>query len=454
MSNVWIPRIAEGTGSAYLGIVEALASDLASGAVLRGARLLPQREMAERLGLSVGTVAKAYAEAARRGLISGEVGRGTFVNTGSHLAARPAPSFGAPVDMSLNAPPDTGAAALIAQAMAELAQSGEVDDLLDYLPHAGLPAHRAAMADWLNGDLGLDLPADRVMLCNGAQHGIALALMAALRPGDAVLVEEFTYPGIVSIAERLGHTLHGVALDGEGLIPEALDAAFARTGARALYCMPTLQTPTGAVMSTARREAIAAVLRRHDAWAIEDDVYAFLAPAARPALAFLAPERVCYVTTLAKSLAPGLRAGALVVPEALRNRINAALRGTGWMAAPLLTAIAARMLRAGIVADQAVRKRAVAAQRWQIARDILGERVAIGALPAFHLWLPIDTPPTEIVAYASMRGVVLAAPVTASGMPPQGGIRLCLGAPPDLDALRRGLSVVAEIIDQGGRALV
>ena len=442
----WLPVLADTTGPAYAGIVEALATDLASGAVIRGARLLPQREMAERLGLSVGTVAKAYTEAARRGLLSGEVGRGTFVSGGF----RPGRGAG-PIDMSLNAPPDTGAGAAIAQAMAEVARSGEVDGLLDYLPHAGLPEHRAAMANWLNGELGLALPPDRVVLCNGAQHGIALALMAAIRPGDAILAEGFTYPGITGIAARLGHPVHGVAMDAEGLIPGALDAAFAGTGARALYCMPTLQTPTGALMSAARRAAVAAVLRRYDAWAIEDDVYAFLAPGARPCLAALAPDRVIYVTTLAKCVAPGLRVGALVIPDALRPGVNAALRGTGWMASPLMTATASHMLRSGAVADQAARKRAVAAQRWAMAQEYF----AIGAVPAFHLWLPIDGSPADIVAHASLSGVVLAAPVAASGAPAQGGLRLCLGAPADDDALRRGLSVVARIVREGGgRALV
>ena len=133
---------------------------------------------------SVGTVARAYAEAVRRGLISSAVGRGTFVRAGG----RPAAASGVmPVDMSLNAPPDTGASLLIGQAMAEVARTGEVADLLGYLPHAGLPKHRTAMAEWLRRDIGLDRSEDDVALCNGAQHGIALALMAALRPGDAVL---------------------------------------------------------------------------------------------------------------------------------------------------------------------------------------------------------------------------------------------------------------------------
>lgn len=448
---VWLPRLPAARGPAYLAIVEALAADLAAGVVQGGARLLPQRDMAERLGLSAGTVAKAYAEAARRGLIAGTVGRGTFVST----APPAAPAAPAPVNMSLNVPPETGSAAVIAAALAEVARDDGLAGLLGYLPHMGLPAHRAAMADWLAREAGLAVAAGQVALCNGAQHAIALALMAALAPGEPVLAEALTYPGVVGIAARLGHALHAVAIDAEGLIPEAVDAAFAATGARALYCMPTLQTPTGAVLGPARRAALASVLRRHDAWAIEDDVYGFLAPESRPPLAALAPERVCYVSSLAKCVAPGLRIGALVVPEALRPRLNGALRATGWMASPLLAAVAARLLASGAVAGQIARKRAAAAERWHLARDLLRPHLdAATGPPAFHVWLALTRPPADLVAEAALRGVVLASPA-AIGPAHAAGVRLCLGGAPGTEDLRRGLRVIAAILGEGeGRALV
>jgi DNA-binding transcriptional MocR family regulator len=430
-----------------LAIVEALAADLTSGVVAGGTQLLPQREMAERLGLSVGTVARAYAEAGRRGLISGEVGRGSFVRAGGPLQPEVAPPR--PVNMSLNVAPDTGAGPLIAAAIA--AQAGQITDLLDYLPHVGVKEHRAAMTAWLAEGCGLAVPVERVALCNGAQHGIALAMMAALEPGDAVLAEAVTYPGLLGIAARLGHALHPVPMDALGILPDALDAAFAATGARALYCMPRLQTPTGAVMDAARRDAVVAVLRRHHAWAIEDDVYAFLAPDLGPPLAALAPERVCHVSSLAKCLAPGLRVGALVTPDSLRARVNGALRATAWMASPILTALAATLIGNGAAADQALRKRRAAAERWDLALAVMSDHISPpSSHPAFHLWLPLAGPPAPMVAEAALLGVVLSPPSEVPGPGVPRGIRLCLGGAADLDELGRALAVVTALLEQGG----
>jgi DNA-binding transcriptional MocR family regulator len=458
----WLPRLRGQQGPQYLAIVEALAQDVASGLLPRGSRLLPQREMASRLGLAVGTVAKAYAEAERRGLTSGEVGRGTFVNApalvglraaGHHAASRDAIRT---IDMSLNVPPDTGDAALVENALLEVGRSGELAELLGYLPHAGLAAHRAEVAAWIARDTDLSVPVNRLFLCNGAQHAIAVAMMTAQPPGGILLTEAVTFPGIVGLAERLGHALHGVPIDGEGLIPEALDAAFTATGARLLYCMPTLQTPTGTIMSEARRNAVVSVLRRHDALAIEDDVYAFLSPGTVP-LAALAPERVLYVNSLAKCVAPGLRIGALSTPEHLRERADGALRSTGWMASPLAAAAAVHLLRSGGVATLSERKRVVAEERSRLAREILGRCVASlsGAAPAFHLWLPLSRPPAEIITEAAASGVMLALPTEAPGAAAPRGLRICFGAVERAQDLRRAFEVLAEILDRNnGRALV
>ena len=114
------------------------------------------------------------------------------------------------------------------------------------------------MAAWLTY-LGLPADPDHIVLTAGAQHGLATSLAALVKPGDTLLVEDLTYSGIRLLSQQMHFKLKGVAMDAEGLKPEALEAACRTTRATVLYCMPRLQNPTSAVMSEKRRRLIAAV---------------------------------------------------------------------------------------------------------------------------------------------------------------------------------------------------
>src|ERR1700709_2767539 len=124
----WVPALASLPGPRYLAFVVALETDLASGRVKPGMRLLPQRDMAQRLDLSVGTISKAYAEAEQRGLISGEVGPRTLVRRRPE-AGGPGASEGT-INLALNVPPYTGEDDVIASALSEIVADGEMSNLL------------------------------------------------------------------------------------------------------------------------------------------------------------------------------------------------------------------------------------------------------------------------------------------------------------------------------------
>src|ERR1700737_4104150 len=170
----WVPVLASLPGPRYLAFVAALEADIASGRVKPGMRLLPQRDMARRLDLSVGTISKAYAEAEQRGLISGEVGRGTFVQR-----RRPEPrGLGPPeatINLALNVPPYTGEDDVISSVLAEIVADGEMSNLLGYLPHQGLRQQREAMAVWI-ASLGVKATADQLFITHGGKHALSIAL--------------------------------------------------------------------------------------------------------------------------------------------------------------------------------------------------------------------------------------------------------------------------------------
>ena len=447
----WIPSNSEGSGPRYLQIVAALEHDIASGALAPGARLLPHRDMAEQLGLSVGTVSKAYDEAEKRGLISGEVGRGTFV-----LGIQPQTKLIGSEDrtrrlnLALNAPPSTGEDAPIAKILARIANGSAIKDLLPYLPHQGSEPHRTTMADWLNRHAMPATP-DTLFVTHGAQHAIAVAIGLLASAGDTVLAENLTYSGMRALANHAGYRLRGVMMDAQGLIPEQLDRAFTETGARVVYCMPTLQTPTGSIMPAHRRAEIITIVRKHDAFLIEDDAYGFLCDPPMPPLSARMPERSFYIVSFAKCLAPGLRIGAMVAPPAFRDRCINGLRSTGWMATPIMAEVVGQMIDNGQFEEQIRRKREAATRRHALAKQILGERIQINsAVPAFHVWLqmPAGRTTASFVAQAAMAGITIAAPDALQSLDPMSnGVRLCLGAPETDADVEFALQSVRNILD-------
>jgi len=450
MTN-WVPTLATIEGPRYLAFVLALEADIASGRVKPGMRLLPQRDMAQRLDLSVGTISKAYAEAEQRGLISGEVGRGTFVQR-RRPEARGLGSSEA-INLALNVPPYTGEDDVIASVLADIAADGEMSNLLGYLPHQGVLRHREAMATWL-GSLGITANAEHLFITHGGQHALSIALGMVAQPEATVLTESYTYSGMLALSAQCGYRLHGVATDAFGLIPENLDRAFTETRARVLYCMPTLQTPTGSVMPLQRRQAIAEVVRMHDAYLLEDDAYGYLLSPPMPPVSRLIPERSFYIVSFAKCLAPGLRIAAMIAPEAFRDRSINALRATGWMAVPVMAEVVARLIQNGGLARQAKLKREKAALRDVIVRRVLAEwlptATAAPAAPGFHTWLPLPAGRTlaALIAQAAQAGITLAPPGALRRMESESlGLRLCLGAPATEADLERALIEIRRILE-------
>jgi DNA-binding transcriptional MocR family regulator len=449
LSDEWIPVLGTSDGPRYLALVQSLENDVQAGILKPGTRLLPQRDMANQLRLSVGTVSRAYAEAEARGLISGEVGRGTFVQR-RRLPASAKGGGQNVINLALNVPPSTGEDELIASVLSEILADGALAPLLGYLPHQGLASHREIMAGWL-ASFGIKADVENLFITHGGQHALSIALNMVAAPKDIVLTERFTYSGMIALSAQNGYRLHGVDGDDGGLLPDALDRAFADTGARAVFAMPSLQTPMGTVMTPTRRREIADVIAKHDAFLLEDDVYAFLFAAPPTPISALIPERSFYVTSFAKCLAPGLRIGAMIAPQRFRDRSINAVRATGWMAQPVMAELVARLIHSGDLLRQAHAKRAAAARRNEIADRLLGRWLTpLAGTPGFHRWLPIPPGRTMIalVTQAAQAGITIAPPGALQQVD-RGtlGIRLCLGYPTTDSLLERALLDLRQILE-------
>ena len=322
--TIWKPDLAAYPGPKYLALSRALREAIRSGDLAEGAQLPTVRDLAWTLGVTPGTVSRAYALATQEGLLAATVGRGTFVAARAPRLGPTQPLFveKEPVTLrgriDLRAPQlgDVGQTAAFREALAAI--SGAVgEDWIDYPTQRAERRLREHVGIWLSDrQLGAFDP-DDIALTAGGQNAILLILLCCLR-GDrpVVLTEELAYPGFRHAARLARAEVIGVETDDEGLIPEALEAACRRHGAQVLCLTTEAQNPTTARLTPERRARIAEIARHFDLQIIEDDCYT-LSESTWPSLRALAPERVWHVGSLSKTISAALRFGYIVCPTGM-----------------------------------------------------------------------------------------------------------------------------------------
>ncbi|RAK57662.1 PLP-dependent aminotransferase family protein [Phenylobacterium deserti] len=441
----WLRRVDRSSGRAiYLSVLDALQAAIREGELQPGDQLPPQRAVAGLLGVDLTTVTRAYNAARERGLLDGAVGRGTFVR------ARPEEDEGGRVDLSMNLPPPpdgVSLANLLKDACREILERTDAATLMAYHPGAGTLGQKAAGAAWLRPALG-DLAAERVLVCAGAQVALAAILSAFTHPGDQVVVEPLTYPGFKLAAQSHGLNLTACPVDGDGLVPEALEEICARRRPAAIYTIPTAQNPTAVTLQLTRRAQIAQIAQRHGIWIIEDDPYSRLFDRPVQAIAALAPDRCFHLATLAKCLTPGLRTAFIVPPPEAAEPLARSLRALSLMPAPLMTAVAASWIREGQAERLLAGVRAEARARRALAADLLPQ--AMGEAESIHIWLdlPSHIHPDRLQATAQASGVSLVtAEAFAVETQERNGLRISLGGPARRAVLTTALEKVARLLD-------
>lgn len=476
--TIWFPKLDEAGGPVYRQIAQAISTAVKEGSLKPGDRLPTHRDLAYKLGVTVGTITRSYREAERLGLVAGEVGRGTYVldNIQSELdmaATAPIPMAftnnlsqlaratstpmsessrstetedSGPVNFRMNCPlpPKEGR---IRETLMEVATTMTTDDMVSYKSEYGAAHQREALA-FAAGRLGLDDNPDRVLPTAGVQHGMTVSLLASVRPGDLVLCEELTYPNLRSLANLLQFRLRGVAMDEEGIMPDALENLCRTQSPRAIYLMPTLHNPLCCTMSQQRRIEIAEILRKYDLTLIEDGIYHFLDPDAPPPLSCFAPERSIYLDGVSKSIGGGLRVGYIHAPGEMIGKLASAIRSTCWMVSTINLELVVRMINDGTLAQFEGWHREAAAQRLAIILGTLkGYNIRFHPTN-YHIWLelPEHIEAGELVMNAANSGVLLTAAQQFSvGHVPR-GLRLCFGAERSPERLRRGVQIVDRLL--------
>ncbi|MCM2131333.1 PLP-dependent aminotransferase family protein [Larsenimonas sp. GH3-8] len=461
--TIWTPELSS-QGPRYKALADAIAEAISEGTLSANTRLPPQRRLADALGVTVGTITRAYSEAEQRGLVTARVGSGTYVRDStsafgfSHIAPQVQQEDDS-IDLSLSLPPPTPErAAGLQRAMKQLSGSmPAMADALSYQPEAGMASSRQTLAHWM-GTLGLPVQPEELLINQGGMHGIFITLLALLAPGERIASEELSYPGLISAVQQLHLKTVTVGQDSDGIDVTGLMRRYEQQPFKALYVMPEHHNPTTVAMSQARREALVAFAREKDIWLIEDGVL-FVPEAARRGtpLYRLAPERTIYLFSLAKLLGGGLRTGVMRAPEALHTRLNAAIRAQSWMPPPLMASLACAWIEHGDADRLLAWQHEELRIRQAMGRDALRGHDVHGHEHGFYLWivLPAGQRASRLIDELARQHVYLTpgeAFCVGSTAAPQ-AVRLCLSAAASREQLARALAILKHALDNPAPAL-
>lgn len=364
-----------GDGPRSRELYAALRRLIETGALAAGAKLPTTRDLARRFGLSRSAAVACFETLISEGFAVARVGAGTFV-------APDVPYL--PVTLIKPRPPEIDVAASLPCALGVAVSDPRTLDVFRILLSRHLarpgPEHfrygdprggiglRTAIATYLRTARGVRCDAGQIVLTSGTQQGLDLLARAALRPGDAVWVENPCY--LMAHAALAGGSTRIVAVpvDEEGLDPEIGERLCPR--ARAAYVTPSHQYPLGVTMTMRRRLALLDWARRNDAWIIEDDYDSEFRYAGPPLTSLQGMDgagRVAYLGTFSKVLFPGLRIGYVVVPEALLDAVMAVRARSDRYPSTLAEGALTDLLNEGHFAAHLRRVR----RRVQAARDLL-----------------------------------------------------------------------------------
>ena len=459
----------------YQRIAEALAEGVAEGLLKPGDALPTQRALAAALDVTPGTVVRAYAEAARKGLISGAVGRGTFV-----AFRRPdvdiLPPLEAPALPSFSVPDERGASCddegirwnlgfiapfehlnpSLADALSTLCRRMDAHTLAElqsYHRPAGMARHREAGASWA-ARYGVPVSSEDILVCAGSQHALLVLLTSLCRAGDHIAADPLSYPLLRQLAWRLGLRVTPIRTDAFGMLPDALDNTCRSGGIRAVYLMPSCRNPTLTRMPESRRKELTEVCRRHDILIIEDDVYALALDggnASASPFAVLAPERTAFIAATSEILGGGLRVAYLCPPQHCLEQLEHTISYTISMVPPLMAELAAQWINDG-TADRILRaKREEAAVRNALAREIFDGTALVSRSTGFFCWLPLPDSWTgmRFTDAARKKGILVAEGehFRMGHDVPENGVRLALGGVHSREELAAALRTLRDLAE-------
>ncbi|MGN4818991.1 efflux pump transcription regulator NorG [Bacillus cereus group sp. MYBK139-2] len=426
----------------YRQIVDYMKEKIENGEWPIGSKIPSQRQLAKSFQVNRSTVITALDELMADGLIQGKIGAGTIVtnNTWSLLATNPPPDWSEYVKAGIHKPSKlmvreiNEAEAnnkLIHLSKGELAphlfpletmQSimKKVSEELDYFGYEeqkGFYPLREAISKYVKS-FGIHTSPSSILIVSGALQALQLISIGLLHRESIVLLEQPSYLYSLHVFQSANINLSGIAMDHHGVLPNELSKHIKYSKKKnILYSIPSFQNPTGILMSKERRKEIIKICEKEQLPIIEDDIYRELwidEPPPVPLKSIDKHGHVLYISSLSKTLSPGLRIGWIIGPQPVIDRLSDIKMQTDYGSSSLSQRVAAEWINKGFYEEHVANVRIQLKERRQIMIRALNEYcadVATWDIPSggFFIWLKVvpSIPMKKLFSEALSKGVLL-----------------------------------------------
>lgn len=444
----WRPKLSRENTPLYLSIAAALEKDIAAGNLQPNDKLPPQRELADYLDVNLSTVTRAFKLCESKGLISGTIGKGTYVAS----------------DVSANLPMlsenkesnciNLGAShplyqqnRYITQMLKKLPSKINIDNLLKYTDISGSELQKESACIWLH-KLGIPAQSKNILITSGLQNSLTVILASLFRYGDKIATNSLTYPGIKNIANMLGIILIPIPYRNRKMDLKYLEQICKTEKIKGIYVIPDSHNPTTVTMELNERIHLSSMIEKYALINIEDGTYTFLSEKPNLSLYELIPDHTIHICTLSNSLSAGLRISFLAAPLAFRESLLTGIRNINVMSSPIETELAAQLIQTGIAQRITTDKIQEIIKRNRITENLLAGNDLWGSQRSQFRWLILRNSINshELEIYLRKKGVQVFCSerflVGNSTLIP--AIRLAVCSPDSHADLARGLQIINE----------
>jgi len=447
----WKPKLNNVNVPIYIAIADQLEKDIRTGLLIPGTKLPPQRELADFLDVNLSTISRAFKKCEQKGLICASVGSGTFVSSDVAVNMILLPEQGSHQLIELGSIfPDVSSNEEITKYIKKMIAEPDFGRLFQYGLPGGTVWQKESAVKWIC-KTGYQTQPHKILLSSGGQNAIATILAGLFNPGDKIGADPMTYPGIKTAATMLGIQLVAIQQKNSEITEESLLYACKSENIKGLYLIPDFHNPTTHTMSHETRRMIAATAKEKGLIVVEDAINSCLTEKPLPPIASYAPENVLYISSLSKTVSPGLRLAFIVTPDAFQKQLNVALYNMNITVSPLMAELAARMIHDD-VAEKIAQKRRIytQAQNTIVDRYLDGYSI-LGEKESNFRWLILPESFTgqsfELCAYHAGVQVYAAERFAVGKSKPERAVRLAVTAPGSTAQLEKALKIIRNLLD-------